>query len=222
MFKRKSMKQTIEQLTETISKLTEHLENEQQAHANDRAELDRLQHDLALENQTTAEIQSALRKKLQELNEKAEKDDIDRQAAIIAFQAETADKRALLEQELRQHREEKITTLDQQIQMFWNCYNTYLLQIQQAIDQLNKTALAVGQTILDGDVDIAAAFQKPLQSFPFVTTGSRQESDASDAIPAEQHDPASESAASPQSAEEASGADVPFFLREDVPANITE
>lgn len=148
--------------------LERQLQAERAAHAADRAALNELRSRMELEDQTVAEMRDALRKKLEEMNERDRQDELDRQAARKAFQAEMDAKRALLDQELEQYREKEMANLRQQVQAFWGCYNAYLSQIQQAVEQLNKTALTVGQAAFDQNTDVAAMFQGLMGGpFPF-------------------------------------------------------
>ncbi len=232
MFGKKDKSKLLE-LLQSVANLEQQLEEVKTSYAADRAVLDELRSHTAVEDQATAEIRDALRKKLEELNERARQDELDRQNAKKAFQQEMEEKRALLDQELKQRREEETAVLHQRVQAFQECYNLYLSQIQQAVERLNEASLTVGQAAFDKDTDIAAMFSELMGSFPFEKAEPKEEA-VSDIPSVKQYiaDHPDKTAA-PESGETGndggpasepgpSGTVYSFIVREDAPAKTAE
>lgn len=140
---------------------------------------------IELEEQTIAEVRSALQAKLKELEEKSLRLEWEQQASREAFQREieqereafqremqlerwalqreTEEKRAQLDRELRQRREEEMGALQGRVDRVWKNYNFYLSQIQSQTQRLTETVLYAGRAVVDNkDVDIDALFQEQL------------------------------------------------------------
>lgn len=226
-------KDKLQELLQSVANLEQQLQEVKTSYAADRAVLDELRGHTAVEDQATAEIRDALRKKLEELNERARQDELDRQDAEIAFQREMEEKRALLDQELAQRREEEMAALQQRVQTFRACYDHYLSQIQQAVERFDEASLTVGQAAFDKDTDIAAMFSELLGPFLFEKAEPKEEA-ASDIPSVKQYIAEHpDRAAAPESKEAgddrgpASGPGQPgtvysFMRREDAPAKTAE
>lgn len=223
-------KDKLQELLQSVANLEQQLEEVKTSYAADRAALDELRSHTAVEDQATAEIRDALRKKLEELNERARQDELDRQEAKRAFQQEMEEKRALLDRELAQRREEETAALQQRVQTFQACYDRYLSQIRQAVERLNEASLTVGQAAFDKDTDIAAMFSELLGPFPF-EKAEPEEAAVSDIPSVKQYMAAHpEKAGAPESGETGGTASEPgpsgtvysFMMREDAPAMTAE
>lgn len=226
-------KDKLQELLQSVANLEQQLEEVKTSYAADRAALDELRSHAAVEDQTTAEIRDALRKKLEELNERARQDELDRQEAKRAFQQEMEEKRALLDRELAQRREEETAALQRRAQTFQACYDRYLSQIQRAVERLNEASLAVGQAAFDKDTDIAAMFRELLGPFPF-EKAEPEEAAVSDIPSIKQYiaDHPGKAGApesgetggdgSPASEPGPSGTVYSFMMREDAPAKTAE
>lgn len=231
-------KDKLQELLQSVANLEQQLQEVKTSYAADRAVLDELRGHTAVEDQATAEIRDALCKKLEELNERARQDELDRQNAKIAFQQEMEEKRALLDQELAQRREEEMAALQQRVQTFRACYDHYLSQIQQAVERLNEASLTVGQAAFDKDTDIAAMFGELLGPFPFEKAEPKEEAVSEEAVSdipsvkryiAEHPDKAAASESretgddrGPASGPGPSGTVYSFMRREDAPAKTAE
>ena len=172
-----------------------------------------------LEEQTAAEIRSAMQAKLQEIDEKSRQFEREQQAAREDLQREAEEKRARLDRELEQCREESLTALQDQVDRFWKNYNSYLARIQDEMGKLTEAALCAGQAILeDKDTDIDGVFRELMDGSRPEERPSEETVPEGETAPPEGGPVPEEETAPPGEETPPPEAEDPFITREDVPA----
>ncbi len=154
------------QLNEESAKrceLERQLLDERQAHYADKSSLDELKAIIEGEKRAYAELQDALRQKLQELEERDKQRDLEVSEQRRLLKLEAAAQRAKADQELNQYREQQKAQVQKNVRDIENSYRSYFSQLMQAAERVSNATAQICENYLDQDVDVAGLLSEQIK-----------------------------------------------------------
>lgn len=144
--------------------LEKQLSDERRAHEEDKRALEKMRDVIEVEKRSYMELQDALRAKLREIEEKDRERSKEIDVQQRRFQEETAEKRTLLEQELRQYRELQMGAVQKRVHDIEKSYCHSLSLLMQAAERVSNTAIRLSENPSDEHTDVAGLFENQIRS----------------------------------------------------------